>query len=196
MSRVSSVAMALLLAASPAFAEVSPPAVEPRSYLSPTDELEPAPRVPPVTQPKPMPRTRMGQPVEAAPAERAAPPPATKPEHAAPAQRRVSTPRRATAPHRAARRYTTPPARRIARMPAAPDTSLSTIFTQPRYDAHAPLKTLAPQSGPAAVAPPPRRAMTYNYAPVPPTLAPGRPDEAPCPTRSPTSLGALFACTR
>ena len=195
MSRVLASATALLLVAAPAFAEVAPPAAEPRSYLSPTDEIEPSPRTPPVTHPKPMPRTRMGQPVEAAPAERTAPPPAAKPQRAAPAPRRVATPRRATPPRRTARRHTAAPARRIARTPASPATSLSTIFTQPRYDAHAPLRALAPQSGPATVAPP-RRPITYNYAPVPPALAPARPDEAPCPTRSSTSLGALFACTR
>lgn len=180
-------ALALLLAGVPARAEVAAPDAEPRSYLSPTDEIEPAPRVPPVTQPKPMERTRLGQPADAAPADRATPPPA----HVTPPSRRVTEPRRVAAPRRTARKPAATPPRRLARTPVSPDTSLSTIFTQPRSDENAPPRTLAPQAGPSADAPPAPRPMTFNYAPVPPVR-----DAAPCPTRSRTSLGALFACTR
>lgn len=177
-----SAALSLLLGGIglPAFAEVAGPEAEPRSYLSPTDETEPSPRVPPVTQPKPMERTRMGEPVQAAPPERLAPPPG-----------RVAQPRRTTTAPRMAPRRAATSQRRIARTPAQTDTSLEGIFKQRRFDAAAPLDKLAPRSGPSAAAPPPRRPMTYNYAPPRPDF-----DGAPCATRSRTSLGALFACTR
>lgn len=195
---VANAALALLLAGVPVYAEVASPDVEPRSYLSPTDEIEPAPRIPPVTQPKPMERTRLGQPADAAPAERTTPSPkrATPAARHATEPRRVMVQRRATAPRRMARKHTAASARRVARAPSSPDTSLSTIFTQPRYDARTPPNTLAPRSGPTGGDPATRRAMTYNYAPVLPATAPPAFGGAPCPTRSRTSLAALFACTR
>jgi hypothetical protein len=186
---LASAALSLLLGGFclPAFAEVAAPEAEPRSYLSPTDETEPTPRVPPVTQPKPMERTRMGVPAEAAPPERAAPSPKpeARPVRLAPPPGRMAQPRRTTAPR------TVTPQRRIARTPVPTDTSLEAIFKQRRFDATAPLDSLAPRSGPAASDPGRRPAMTYNYAPAPPAF-----DGAPCPTRSPASLGALFACAR
>ncbi len=167
------------LAGTPALAQGTSPApdVEPRNHLSPTDETEATPRVPPVTHPKPMERTRMGEPVESAPKSVAPPERAT--------QAGTAPPRKATAQRVAPQRKATAP-RRVVRAPREDDdTSLSTIFTQPRNDTRTPPSTLAPRAGPS-------RAMTYNYAPVsPPDF-----DGAPCPTRSRTSLGALFACTR
>jgi hypothetical protein len=191
MTRTIAAAALLLLtgaAALPAAAETGAPAqgpaAEPRSYLSPTDETELAPRTPPVTHPKPMERTRMGEPADTAPANRAAP--AERPSATPMAQ-----PRRAAPPRKIVQRRTMTP-RRAVRAPHQPDTRLSTIFTQPRFDAHGPPGALAPQSGAHGFDPGARRAMTYNYAPAPPATF----DDAPCPTRSRTSLGELFACTR
>ncbi len=166
----------------PAFAETGaaaqPQAAEPRGDLSPTDETELAPKTPPVNTPKPMERTRLGEPPASEPANRAAPA-----ERAAPPEKTLAQPRRAAPPRQSVQRRTTTP-RRSVRAPQQPDTSLSTIFTQPRFDADKPLRALAPQSG--------RRPMTYYYATVPTPEA----GEAPCPARAGDSLGALFACTR
>ncbi|MFO0988015.1 MAG: hypothetical protein U1F37_11725 [Alphaproteobacteria bacterium] len=100
------------LAAWPAAAQTGAPepAAEPRSYLTPTDESEPAARTPPVTHPKPMERTRMGVPADAdtpprsAPAERADPAPKT----GAAAARRGAAPDRAAADRAAADRAAAP----------------------------------------------------------------------------------------
>ena len=175
-------ALVLMASASalPAFAETGAPAqpqgAEPRGDLSPTDESELAPKNPPINNPKPMERTRMGEPADpalrTAPAERAAPP-----------EKSVAQPRRAAPARQSAQRAATAP-RRSTRAPQQPDTSLSTIFTQPRFDADSPPRNLSPQGGP--------RPPIYNYATVPAPEA----GEAPCPARAPASLGALFACTR
>jgi hypothetical protein len=167
----------------PVFAETGAPAqpqaAEPRGDLSPTDDTELAPRTPPVNTPKPMERTRMGVPADSAPADRTAPA-----QHAAPPAKTLAQPRRAAPPRQSVQRRSVTP-RRTVRAPQQPDTSLSTIFTQPRFDADAPLRGLAPQSG--------QRSMIYYYATVP---TPPEADDASCPTRSRDSLGALFACTR
>jgi hypothetical protein len=193
MDRIIAAAALLLLtgaAALPATAETGAPAqrpdAEPRSYLSPTDETELAPRTPPVTHPKPMERTRMGVPAVSSPANRAAP--AVRVD---PPAKPLAQPRRAAPARKIVQRRTMTP-RRSVRVPQQPDTRLSTIFTQPRSDANPPPGTLAPQSGARTFDPGARRAMTYNYAPAPPATF----DGAPCPTRSRASLGELFACTR
>lgn len=160
-------------------ARTQPQAAEPRGDLSPTDDTELAPRTPPVNRPKPMERTRMGEPADPAPATRTAPA-----ERAAPPERSLAQPPRTAPPRQTVQRRITAP-RRVVRASPQPDTSLSTIFTQPRFDADAPLRGLAPQTG--------QRPPAYYYATVP---TPPLEVDAPCPTRSRDSLSALFACTR
>lgn len=176
------------LAAWPAAAQTGAPepAAEPRSYLTPTDESEPAARTPPVTHPKPMERTRMGVPADADTPPRSAPA-----ERADPAPKTVAQPRRAAAPRQTAQRRTAPPPtappRHAARPRQQPDTSLSTIFSRPRADTSGPPAGLAPQGGPRAERP---RADNYAAAPLSPS------GDVPCPARAAASLRALFACAR
>jgi hypothetical protein len=165
----------------PVFAETGaapqPPARGPRSDLSPTDETELAPRTPPVNTPTPMARTRMGEPADSAPANRTAPA-----ERAAPPENGFAQPRRA-AP---TRRHAATAPRRILPARQRQDTSLSAIFTRPRFDVDVLLRGLVPQSG--------RRPAAHHDAAVPRPQA--KRDEAPCPTRARDSLAALFACAR
>jgi hypothetical protein len=169
----------------PVFAETGaapqPPAAGPRSDLSPTDETELAPRTPPVNTPKPMARTRMGEPADLAPAHGTAPA-----ERAAPPENGLAQPRRAAPARQAVRRHAATMPRRTLPARQRTDTSLSAIFARPRFDADAPLRGPAPQSG--------RRPAAHHYAAVP-RPQPER-DEAPCPTRARDSLAALFACAR
>jgi len=191
MSRIlATTALSLFVgAAFPALAQEKAPDAEPRSYTSPTDESEPMPRVPPVTQPKPLERSRLGQPSEAAPPDRSAPP-----DRAVPPPKQVTAPKRAT-PRSVTQGRAATPRRPIVRVERQ-DESLATIFTRPRYDPQAPLNTMAPRGGPSASDAGTRPAATYYYAPVPPAYTAPAFDGAPCPTRSRTSLAALFACTR
>ena len=100
------------------------------------------------------------------------------------------------------------------RAPVARDGSLTAYMRSlPRYGTPPSLGDLAPASGPTyTYLPAPRTSTYYYYAPSAPTLGytadtpvpPVPPgvftqqdfDGAPCPTRSRTSLGELFACTR
>jgi hypothetical protein len=177
----------LLLGVGASFAAAEDAAPEPpRNRLSPTDDSElPQRTVPPLAPPQPLIQRRISEPSaeepRAAPPEVTAPPRAIKPQPAAQGamKHRVATQRLVTKqakPPRVTARQT-PPRRVIAvRTQRQDNTSLGALFTGTP-------PSRSPEAAPSA--------PTYNYFGTP-----ARQHGATCPTRSRTSISALFACTR
>jgi hypothetical protein len=194
MFRITLAAAAVILLGLGAAATAQEAAPEPpRNRLSPTDDSElPQRTVPPLAPPHPLIQRRISEP----------PAPEPPPQSALP---QTKTPLRAKAPpqakpqpamkHRVATKQLAKPgkAQRVVARRAAPprhavaartyrqdDTSLGALFTAGRTP---------PGRSPEA----PPSTLTYNYFGT--TPAPRGDDAAPCPTRSRTSLSALFTCT-
>lgn len=175
----------LLLGVGASFAAAEDASPEPpRNRLSPTDDSElPQRTVPPLAPPQPLIQRRISEPpaAEPPPPPRAAPPEAKPPQRAM--KHRVATRRLVTKqvkPPRVTARQT-PPTRRViaVRTQRQDDTSLGALFTA---------GPTPPSRSPEA----PPSALTYNYFGTPARQH----DGATCPTRSRTSMSALFACTR